>query len=414
MSKPFRLATPAPRLTVPVTCSRSYSVPGVHAADFDLESRPRVKGHIAGGSQQAGAVPWRHGSIGRGDTADWAGAAKRSTGNIHQTAGSVTVYQQGPGANRRGAGVGIRGVAESQYAERHFSPIRQRRSSVRPKSELSPAPTLAPTIPFLPQDSVVKVLPVEREVLLIVELSSGDQQWRPSAESKLIRRDHPGGESPGGVGMKLISGGAIEIKRGRAGRGAVECNACGVPLSPMPEAARVAQVTGKNHASVDHAKVGRTLNVTSKVGRTGAARTSALQTEWAIQRDVTTECLRTSACYSEDPKRGMQAIAKRTPALFRPAVINNNVTRDARVCTRAGDAELRRGTHQIDSFAEIPMVIAPDQGASACINVHEACTQFEGIIEGIGRKRGLSGAILGNRPGKSGQGSVQGKGACGI
>ena len=89
---------------------------GSYATDFDLESRPRVKGHIAGGSQQAGAVPWRHGSIGRGDTADWAGAAKRSTGNIHQTARSVAVYEQGPGANRRGAGVGIRGIAESEYA----------------------------------------------------------------------------------------------------------------------------------------------------------------------------------------------------------------------------------------------------------------------------------------------------------
>ena len=93
---------------------------GIYAADFDPESRPRVKGHVAGGSQQAGAVPWRHGSIGRGDTADWAGAAKRSTGKIHQTAGSVTVYQQGPGANRRGAGVGIRGVAESQCADAIF------------------------------------------------------------------------------------------------------------------------------------------------------------------------------------------------------------------------------------------------------------------------------------------------------
>ena len=93
---------------------------GFYATDFDLESRPRVKDHIAGGSQQAGAVPWRHGSIGRGDTADWAGAAKRSTSNIHQTAGSVTVYQQGSGANRRGAGVGIRGVAESEYAGATF------------------------------------------------------------------------------------------------------------------------------------------------------------------------------------------------------------------------------------------------------------------------------------------------------
>ena len=120
MSVPLRVVTPAPRLTVPATCSRSYSAPGVTPPISICESRPRVKGHVAGGSQQAGAVPWRHGSIGRDDTADWAGAAKRSTGNIHQTAGSVTVYQQGPGANRRGAGVGIRGVAESEYAGATF------------------------------------------------------------------------------------------------------------------------------------------------------------------------------------------------------------------------------------------------------------------------------------------------------
>jgi hypothetical protein len=84
---------------------------GKHAADFDLESRPSVEGHVAVGNQQASAASaasWRHGSISRGNAADWAGAAKRSPGNIHQTAGSVTVYQQGPGVNRRGAGVGIR------------------------------------------------------------------------------------------------------------------------------------------------------------------------------------------------------------------------------------------------------------------------------------------------------------------
>jgi hypothetical protein len=35
---------------------------------------------------------------------------------------------------------------------------------------------------------------------------------------------------------------AIEIKRGHAGCGAVECNACGVPLLANEKAARVAQV----------------------------------------------------------------------------------------------------------------------------------------------------------------------------
>ena len=90
-----------------------------HAADVDVENRPGVEGHVALGYQQASeasAAPWRHGSIGRGNAADCAGAAKRSPGNIHSTAGSVTVYQQGSGANRRGAGVGVRGVAKCECA----------------------------------------------------------------------------------------------------------------------------------------------------------------------------------------------------------------------------------------------------------------------------------------------------------
>ena len=92
---------------------------GSHAADVDVESRPSVEGHVAVGNQQtseASAAPWRHGSIGRRNAADCAGAAKRPPGNIHQTTGSVTVYQQGPSANRRGAGVGIRGVAKCECA----------------------------------------------------------------------------------------------------------------------------------------------------------------------------------------------------------------------------------------------------------------------------------------------------------
>jgi len=92
-------------------------VAGSHAADVDVESRPSVEGHVTVGNQQASeasAAPWRHGSIGRGNAADCAGAAKRSPGNIHQAVGSVTVYQQGSGANRRGAGVGIRGVAKCE------------------------------------------------------------------------------------------------------------------------------------------------------------------------------------------------------------------------------------------------------------------------------------------------------------
>ncbi len=160
------------------TCSRSYSVPGVHAADFDLESRPRVKDHVAGGSQQAGAVPWRHGSIGRGDTADWAGAAKRSTGNIHQTAGSVTVYQQGPGANRRGAGVGIRGVAESEYAGATFHHSANAAHLSGPGRTDSSANIGADASSG--QDSVDKsCIPVSENGLLIVELSSGDQIMAP-------------------------------------------------------------------------------------------------------------------------------------------------------------------------------------------------------------------------------------------
>ena len=98
-------------------------VAGSHAADVDVESRPSVEGHVAVGHQQTsetGAAPWRHGSIGRGNTAHCAGAAKRSAGNIHQTTGSATVYQQGPGVNRRDAGVGIRGVAKSQDASATF------------------------------------------------------------------------------------------------------------------------------------------------------------------------------------------------------------------------------------------------------------------------------------------------------
>ena len=35
--------------------------------------------------------------------------------------------------------------------------------------------------------------------------------------------------------------------------GAVECNACDVPLLAKQEAARVAAVTGENNAPVDHA-----------------------------------------------------------------------------------------------------------------------------------------------------------------
>ena len=92
---------------------------GFHAADVDVESRPSVEGHVAVGSQQAGeasAAPWRHGSIGRGNAADCASAAKRSPGNVHQTVGSVTVYQQDPAVNRRGAGVGVRGVAKCECA----------------------------------------------------------------------------------------------------------------------------------------------------------------------------------------------------------------------------------------------------------------------------------------------------------
>ena len=54
----------------------------------------------------------------------------------------------------------------------------------------------------------------------------------------------------------MIIGGAIESERGHAGCGAVERNACVVPLLANEETARVAQVTGKNNAPVDDSKVG--------------------------------------------------------------------------------------------------------------------------------------------------------------
>jgi hypothetical protein len=61
-------------------------VAGCHAADVDVESRPGVKGHIPVGHQQTSetsAAPWRHESIRRGNAAHCAGAAKRSSVNIH-------------------------------------------------------------------------------------------------------------------------------------------------------------------------------------------------------------------------------------------------------------------------------------------------------------------------------------------
>ena len=146
-------------------------------------------------------------------------------------------------------------------------------------------------------------------------------------------------------------------------------------------------------------------------GRTGAARAAALQTEWGVHRDVATECLRTSGVTQGSQTR-YEAIAVANSRGVLATVINNNVTRDARVCTRAGDAERRNRGTIFDSFAEVPMVIAP--GLARLVDVHEAYTQFEGITEGIGGKGRLSGTILRNRPGKSGQVSVQGKGAVGI
>jgi hypothetical protein len=113
----------SPEINRPINSQLIIVGAGSHAADVDVESRPSVEGYVAVGNQQtseASAAPWRHGSIGRDDAAYCASAAKRSPGNIHQTAGSVTVYQQGSGANRRGAGVGVRGVAESQYAGATF------------------------------------------------------------------------------------------------------------------------------------------------------------------------------------------------------------------------------------------------------------------------------------------------------
>ena len=133
-----------------------------------------------------------------------------------------------------------------------------------------------------------------------------------------------------------------------------------------------------------------------------------MQTEWAIQRDVTTECLRTSRVTQRTQKR-YQAIAVANSRRVLATVTNNNVARDDRVCTRAGDAELRNRRNNI-RFVRGGSDGDSTRISEACIDVHEAHPQFEGISEGIGGERGLSGTILRNRPGKSGQGSVQGKG----
>ena len=98
------------------------------------------------------------------------------------------------------------------------------------------------------------MIPVSENGLLIVELSSGINNGT-ERRINIDRRDRPGGESTGGV-ADLIIGGAIESERGHAGCGAVERNACVVPLLANEETARVAQVTGKNNAPVDDSKVG--------------------------------------------------------------------------------------------------------------------------------------------------------------
>jgi hypothetical protein len=109
----------SPEINGPSNSQLIILIAGSHAADFDVESRPSVEGHVAVGNQQASeasAAPWLHKSIGRGNAADCAGAAKRSPVNIHQTAGSVTVYQQDSAVNRRGTGVGVRSVAKCECA----------------------------------------------------------------------------------------------------------------------------------------------------------------------------------------------------------------------------------------------------------------------------------------------------------
>ena len=82
-------------------------------------------------------------------------------------------------------------------------------------------------------------------------------------------------------------------------------------------------------------------------------------------------------------------------------------------CTRAGDAELRNRRNNI-RFVRGGSDGDSTPTSEAGIDVHEAGAQFDGTTEGIGGERGLSGCcgtILRKRPGKSGQVSVQGKGA---
>ena len=272
---------------------------GNHAADVDVESRPSVEGHVAIGSQQASeasAAPWRHGSIGRGNAADWAGAAKRSPGNIHQTAGSVTIYQQGTGVNRRGAGVGIRGVAESQDAGPTLEQSARAAHLTGPSGTNAAANVGANASTPCDRDAAawgVDQVPdsVEDEVVVDGRISQRGEKCEP-ARIRIIRRDRSGGKRAGGVGDEAIVVRAINNERGRATGCAIEGHLRVTPCLAEPEATGVAVVTRKVHAPVDDANEGGTGDVTGDIRGTSAGRTAALNTKWSLERDVATEGLR--------------------------------------------------------------------------------------------------------------------------
>jgi hypothetical protein len=338
----------SPEINVPSNSQLIISVASSHAADIDVENRPSVKGHVAIGNQKtsdASAAPWRHGSIGRGNAADCAGAAKRSPGNIHQTTGSVTVYQQGPGVNRRDAGVSIRGVAKSQYASATFHHSASADHLPGPNGTKTAANVGTNASASWNKDAVVVIDPIEDEVAIDRRIIQRGERCHEGL-CRIIRRDQPGRQRPGGVGDEATWVPAVDNKRGCATGCAIEGHLRDKICLVEPETAGVAVVARESHSSVDYANEGRTGDVTREIGGTGAGCAAALDAEWGVHRDITAECLRTSGV-TQDTQPRHKRIAQRDPYVGQRSVIDNDVARDGRVCTRTRNAQGWRCTDHI-------------------------------------------------------------------